>query len=107
MTDTIYIKVPKAGTLYQPKWADEGERLAIFNNQERLQEAAPTGDSTKFYLICDVWIIDENDVFVGFKTCEYAVKGEDGNGTIWKRCPQGVDFADIEPYEIEPHEKAA
>ena len=33
--------------------------------------------------------------------CEYATKDEAGN-TVWKRCPEGVNFADIEPFEPIP-----
>ncbi|RVK79357.1 hypothetical protein CN157_09200 [Sinorhizobium meliloti] len=98
--ETVPIVIRRSGTVYKPDWAEEGERLAYFNGEERMQHAARTCDLDQYYLIRDIWIIDDNDELVGLKTCEYGIKGEDGKGTIWKPCRQGVNFADIEPYEV-------
>ncbi|MCK3776225.1 hypothetical protein MZK49_05710 [Ensifer sesbaniae] len=92
-------RVYEAANLYTPEWAEDGERLVVLDNTERLQKAGITGDTTKTYLIRDIWKINENNEMTGFKTCEYAVKDEAGN-KVWTRCKQGVDFADIEPFEV-------
>lgn len=88
-------------SVYKPEWADEGERLVFVNGREReyIEEAGKTGDATKKYIFRDIWKVDKNDMIIRLTTCEYAVKGEDGKGKIWKRCAQGVDFDDVEPFD--------
>jgi hypothetical protein len=51
------------------------------------------------YRVRDVWRANErSSTGVSLLCCEYATKSERG-GTVWKPCIEGVEFADIEPYE--------
>lgn len=97
--EEIGVKITKYGKRYRPDWAEYGERLVFFSRDERYVEAGNTGDTNKLYLLRDVWLLDEDDTIFCLKTCEYATKDEAGN-KVWTRCPEGVDFCDIEPYEV-------
>lgn len=54
------------------------------------------------YILRDVWVLDETRA-EGFRLdrCEYAVKGADGR-KVWKPCVEGVEYADIEWFEVSP-----
>ena len=50
------------------------------------------------YVIRDVLTHDRH--FAGF--CQFKTRRQDGV-IVWKPCPEGVEFSQIEPFEIEAH----
>ena len=63
--------------------------LIEMNNAERVY---PTDNGT--YIIRDVWSYDGSKIQL--ETCQYAVN--ENGAKVWKDCPEGVQFEEIEPF---------
>lgn len=76
---------PELGPILR-EWADSQCRTKV-------------GADGHTYKIRDVWTYGCGGDGSRLITCQYAVKQPDGR-VAWFDCPEGVDFADIEPFEV-------
>lgn len=69
--------------------------MTVFFNQPRRYSMPETvTHGAAVYIVRDVLTSDRR--FAGY--CQYKTKRADGS-TVWKPCPEGVDFKKIEPFE--------